>query len=430
MAWIVRIVAILIALVVVTACTAGGAGISLARSQKARAENPQVPEADAAALAAGNSAFALDLYQQLDGESNLFFSPYSISSALAMTFAGAKGDTQAAMARVLHFDLPASQLHPAFNHLGQRLASRAESGGQGADGKGFRLNIVNDLWGQRDHEFLPAFLDLLAENYGAGVRLVDFVEDPQAARATINRYIEEQTEQRIKDLLPPDAVTPDTRLVLTNAVYFNAAWLEPFDVEATQSEPFHNLDGSVSDVMMMQRSGMEQLEYAQGAGWQAAALPYENPSLVMWLVVPDAGNYDVFNSSLTAETLQTMLSESQSRSVFLRMPRWEMQGSYGLSAALQALGMQPAFDPDQADFSGIDGTRNLSISDVVHKSFIKVDEAGTEAAAATAVLMGVTSMPIETEAVELTIDRPFLYFIYDRPTRTILFFGAITKLDG
>jgi serpin B len=171
------------------------------------------------------------------------------------------------MAETLNVSLPPERLHPAFNNVDQQLASRKDAGGEGADGKGFRLNIVNDLWGQQDYQFLPEFLDLLAVNYGAGLRLVDFQNRPEESRGVINNYIAEQTEQRIKDLLPAGAVSPATRMVLTNAVYFNAAWWKPFEEGGTQDAPFTRLDGSVVDVHMMRRTTSERLQYAQGEGY-------------------------------------------------------------------------------------------------------------------------------------------------------------------
>ncbi|NLG98612.1 MAG: serpin family protein [Chloroflexi bacterium] len=417
----------LILLALLPACAgpmpaASGGSQKVLRSEKRRAAVPEVPEADLEALADGNAAFALDLYHRLAAaaDDNLFYSPYSISLALAMTYAGARGETEQAMASALHFTLPQDQLHPAFNALDQELASRKKEGGEG-----FRLNIVNDIWGQQDFTFLQEYLDLLSTNYGAGLRLMDFKTDPNAARQEINDYIAEQTEQRIKDLLPDGFIEPDTRLVLTNAIYFNAAWAYKFAGYLTQDAPFTLLDGSQVDVPMMRFGEANNLQYAAGEGFQAVALPYEGLKLSMLLLVPDEGAFEDFEAALDQERLDSILDSMERRQVHLSMPKFEFDASFGLKDTLAALGMGQAFT-SSADFSGMTGDRDLQISDVVHKAFVKVDENGTEAAAATAVGMRVMGMPVD-QVIELTVDRPFIFFIRDDFTGAVLFAGRITK---
>ena len=243
-------------------------------SDKERITSPNVAPPDLADLVAGNSAFAFDLYQFLreEGNGNLFYSPHSISLALAMTYAGARGETERQMADTLHFTLPQDRLHPAFNGLDLELAHRGE-GAQGKDGEGFRLHIVNALWGQEGYEFLSEFLDTLAENYGAGLRLLDFASAPEASRVTINDWVSEQTETRIEDLIPQGIIDPETRLVLTNAIYFNAAWSTPFIPDLTEDGPFYLLDGGQVSVPMMRQT--TSFGYAEGEGYQAVELPYD-----------------------------------------------------------------------------------------------------------------------------------------------------------
>lgn len=424
---IVRNALLLILAFVLTACTGGIPSVigpqSVAKSDKVRASAPQVPAAEMEALAAGNNAFAFDLYGALRGEGgNLFLSPYSISLALGMTYGGARGETERQMAEALHFTLPQDRLHPAFNALDQQLATRKNAGGEGADGKGFRLNIVNDLWGEQDYTFEQAFLDLLAENYGAGLRLMDFKTNPGGARQEINEYIAEQTEDRIKDLLPADAINSLTRLVLTNAIYFNAAWHHQFEENLTEDAPFTKLDGSEMTVKMMGMYGAESFRYLDGDGFQAIALPYENRDLSMLVILPDEGNFEAFQSGLTAAQFDAILQEMDWADVVLKMPKFTFESQFSLSEQLQALGMVDAFSGD-ADFSGIEPQRELVIADVIHKSFVAVDENGTEAAAATAVIMEATGALMEVEIIELTVDRPFLFLIHDAPTNTILFLG-------
>jgi len=417
----------------VAGCAAAGpaalSGMEVLRSDKPRVSAPQVPPADLESLAEGNRAFALDLYRALGQDENLFFSPYSISLALSMTYGGARGETEQQMAQALQFALPQDRLHPAFNEVDQQLAARKDleegSRGRGTDGKGFRLHIVNDLWGQQNYPFRSEYLDLLATHYGAGLRLLDFIKDPESARKIINDYVAEQTEQRIRDLIPAGAVNDLTRLVLTNAIYFNAAWQYPFEPGLTETGAFTRLDGSQVDVSMM-RMPVQTLAYQSGEGYQAVALPYENNSLVMWLLVPDEGSFAAFEASLDPAQLEHIVSQADSAGVLVRMPRFQMEGEFSLGNTLKQLGMPAAFDPVQANFTGISDEDDLSISDVVHKSFVKVDEAGTEAAAATAVIMRATGAPV-VETIVLTIDRPFIFLIYDQPTQTVLFMGRVLE---
>jgi serpin B len=400
-----------------TACPQATGGEVL-QSEEPRDTAPQVSADDLDTLVEGNSAFAFDLYQELKSEEgNIFYSPYSISLALAMTYAGARGETEAQMADALDFLLSQDELHPAFNALSLELDSRGQ-GAQGKDGEGFRLNIVNAIWGQKDYEFLTDFLDVLAVNYGAGLRVLDFMSAPEESRVTINDWVAEQTEDRIKDLIPPGLINPMTRLVLTNAIYFNAAWLNPFDEDITRDGDFYLLDGNQVTVPMM--SQQEHLGYAEGDGYVAVELPYDGEELSMVILLPESGQFEAFESSLSAEPVAGIIENLYYREVDLTMPKFEFDSSFSLRNALGAMGMPVAFIAELADFSGMTGNRELYIADVVHKAFVSVDEAGTEAAAATAVVMELTAIP---EVVEVTIDRPFIFFIRDIETGTVLFVG-------
>jgi serpin B len=389
-------------------------------SQEQRVTSPDVTASDLADVVGGNSGFAFDLYQFLkEGKDNLFYSPHSISLALAMTYAGARGETERQMADTLRFTLPQDRLHPAFNGLDLELAQRGE-GAEGRDGEGFRLHIVNAIWGQEGHDFLSEFLDVLAENYGAGLRLVDFVNAPEESRVIINEWVSEQTEERIEDLIPPGVIDPATVLVLTNAIYFNAAWAEPFDVALTDDSAFHLLDGGEVTVPMMRQTA--SFGYAQGEGVQAVELPYDGRELSMVILLPDAGEFDVFESTLDAGRVDEMLENLARRQVALTMPKFEFESGFSLADSLAAMGMPDAFS-GAADFSGMTGTRDLFIGGVIHKAFVSVDEAGTEAAAATAVVMEKLAMP--EEPVEVTVDRPFIFVIRDIETNAILFVGRV-----
>ncbi len=402
------------------ACAQPASGEVL-QSEKRRDTTPLASQADLAVLIEGNSDFAFDLYRAIkDKDGNLFYSPHSISLALAMTYAGARGETEQQMADTLRFLLPQASLHPAFNALDIELASRGE-GAQGKDGQGFRLNTVNAIWGQKDYQFLTEFLDTLAENYGAGLRILDFIKVPEEARLTINHWVSDRTEERIKDLIPPGAINSLTRLVLTNAIYFNAAWQYPFDGNVTQDGSFHPLNGGQVPVPMMRQT--ESFGYAEGDGYQAVELPYDGRELSMVVLLPRSGRFEEFESLLDARRVAAIIDDIGYRRVRLTMPRFEFESEFSLKQTLAAMGMPAAFSAE-ADFSGMTGNRELLISDVIHKAFVSVDEAGTEAAAATAVIMALTALPPDG-MVEVTLDRPFIFLIRDIETGAILFLGRV-----
>jgi len=415
-------VSLLVVILTLSACTPGVAGAQVAQSNKARINNPQASPDDLQTLAADNDAFALDLYQQLrSSQGNLFFSPYSISVALAMTYAGALGDTASQMAQTMHFSLPPDRLHPAFNALGLDLANRPKQAGKEVKTP-FELSIANALWGQQNFTFQPAFLDLLAQNYGAGMRLVDFASNAEGARQTINRWVSDETRGKIKDLIPSGALDSLTRLVLTNAIYFKAGWLNQFEKTDTQPAPFNLLDGSSVQAEMMNQT--DGFQYAQLEDIQAIELPYESGNISMLVILPAAGKFQAVEESLTPQRLAEIQAAMQSGQVRLSFPKFTFDSEFNLNAALKSLGMVDAFDKNQADFSGMTGKPDLYISDVQHKAFVAVDETGTEAAAATAVIMGLTSA-LPQQPVEIKVDRPFIFMIRDNQTGSLLFVGRV-----
>ena len=429
--WMSGMVGGLLILLTVAAVGCGGEaqGEEL-RSTKERAA-PSATGAELKELARGNSSFAFDLYRALASEGgNLFYSPHSISLALAMTYAGARGETETQMADTLQFLLPQDKLHPTFNALDLELASRG-NGPEGNEGEGFRLNIANAVWGQVDYEFLDSFLDVLAESYGAGVRPVDFRGSPEESRVTINDWVVERTEQRIKDLIPPGVIDGLTRMVLTNAIYFNAGWQYPFGEGGTRTAPFHLLDGSSVDVPMMRTT--DEFGYAKGDGYQAVDLPYVGHELSMTVILPDMGRFREFEDRLDAALVERVIGEIAGRQVDLNMPKFEFESQFLMAETFKEMGMANPFDNAAAEFSGMDGKSCLAgdegclyIGDIVHKAFVSVDEEGTEAAAATAVTMRIESA--RPQPVDVTVDRPFIFLIRDRETDAILFVGRVERI--
>jgi serpin B len=407
----------LLSLALLAACTSSTPDIPEVRSDVARDMQPVVNAADYATLVSGNTQFAADLYRQVhDKPGNLFMSPHSISIALAMTYAGASTNTAAQMASALHFTLPDAQLHAAFNKLDLELASRADNAT--GDTIPFRLKTANAIFGQEGKQFESTFLDTLARNYGAGLRVLDFVSDPDGSRETINQWVEDRTNDKIKDLLPKGSVSDSTRLVLTNAIYFSAAWDEPFEASETADRAFHLGDGQTISVPTLHQ--VHERGYGEGEGYRAAELPYDGGQLSMVVVVPD--DLATFEANLDGAQIGAIMDSITTHELDLSLPKFKFDAPLGLKDVLMALGMTDAFTPGAADFSGIDGTRDLMITDVLHKGFVAIDENGTEAAAATAVVVGDSAAP---EPATLAVDRPFVFFIRDRPTGAILFVGRV-----
>ena len=394
------------------------AQLGMAVADVPREASPSVEQSLLDQQVAANNEFAFGLYQSLRLEDgNLFYSPYSISTALAMLYAGARGETEAQMSATLHYVLPQDQLHPAFNLLEQTLVTSA------SDDPSFQLRVANSLWGQEQFPFLPGFLDVIARNYGAGIHLVDFTsaENSEAARQTINEWVSEETNDRINDLLPEGALNEMTRLVLVNAIYFKGEWEVPFNPSSSDA-PFTLLDGSQVDVPTMSRRA--GTPFFVGDGYLAVALPYKGGQADMIVLMPDAGRFAEIEQNLGTEMLDRVAEGLQWDDVKLFLPRFQFGYSMDLNDSLAAMGMPAAFDRGLADFSGIYDqnveSNNLFVSRVVHKAFVAVDEIGTEAAAATGIVMEVVSMPLM-----LHIDRPFIFLIRDAQTGSILFVGRV-----
>lgn len=410
------IVFIILCIMLVSACSGSA---QMAQSSRAREKNPDVNEADLQTLVDGNNAFALELYQSLRSENgNLILSPFSISLALAMTYSGARGETEAQMAEVLNFS-GQEQTHTAFNALDLALEENPLT--LDKEQEPMQLNIANSVWAEQTFSFLPDFLDTLSVNYGAGMHLLDFINSPEPSRKEINNWVSDKTEEKINDLLPEGSINSETKMVLVNAIYFKADWLDAFDTNDTYDRDFNLLDGSTVSVPMMGQRMF--IPYAVQDGYAIAELPYAGESAAMTLIVPDEGRFEEIESQLSYGMMQEALADITPTDVAVAMPKFKYESAFLLSDALSALGMPLAFDEDQADFSGMTNEQDLFIADVIHKAFVAVDEEGTEAAAATAVIMeGATAMMTENT---LYIDRPFIYLIRDIETRQILFIGRV-----
>jgi len=388
---------------------------SLKRIREEIARNP-----DARKVIDGNNQFALDLYARLraDQPTNLFFSPGNISTALAMTYGGARGDTEAQMAKVLRFALPQEVLHSTFTSLHQALNSNGEK-------RGYRLHEANRLWGQRGFGFLSSFLDLTRDQYGAELGQVDFMAQREQARQTINTWVAKQTEDKIHDLIPEGILDQTTRLVLTNAVYFKGDWTGPFDVKVTKDASFHVTARQEIQVPLMFRKGVYR--YAAGEGLKILELTYGKGDLSMLVLLPDAiESLADLEAKLTADSLNRWLMEMRRHEVEVYLPRFKLASQFDLGDILKSMGMTLAFTPTQADFSGMDGKRDLFISAVIQKAFVDVDEEGTEAAAATGIEAKKTTSPIDFPVV-FRIDHPFVFLIRDNQVGSILFLGRVVN---
>ncbi|MFH1746841.1 MAG: serpin family protein [Planctomycetota bacterium] len=381
----------------------------------AHAEPPQAP-ADVKPLVESNTAFALALYKQLQtDEGNLFLSPVSVSTALSMTYAGARGETATEMAQVLRFKLEPAQLHPTFTALLDTLNAQANQ-------LGCHLHLANALWAHHDYPFLPEFLTLGQTHYHARLENLDFVEAVEQARGTINTWTAEQTAGKITELIPPKILGRTTKLVLTNAVYFKGQWKLQFDPDATVPGPFTRGIGQTVESPFMHQSA--EFGYLETPDLQILELPYSGETLRMVVLLPrQIDGLPALEKALSPSQLNSWLSSLQQRKVILDLPRFRLRSAIRLDETLKKMGMPLAFDARRADFSGMDGTRLLYIGAILHQTYVDVNEEGTEAAGATAV---VQKMRVAIEPTpHFQANHPFLFLIRDTQTGSILFMGRL-----
>lgn len=384
--------------------------------------NRLTPRAERTALVAGNTRFATDLYRMLaaDRDGNLIFSPASISLALGMAYAGARGKTEAEIKDVLNLPMRGSELAAVAGRLQEELAVFGGNCGP-------ELKIANSLWGQSGFEFRTAFLQALRSHYGSEFAEVDFAGEPANACDRINAWTLEQTAGRISDLLSPAAVNELTRLILVNAVYFKCAWSDEFEERATTPAAFWITPERSVEARLMRRTG--EYLYAESPLWQAVRLAYSGDYFSMTILLPrQKGWLAELESSLDAEFLNELEKVLARREVELHMPRLRVESQFALAPTLRSMGMRETFDPHRADFSGITRSERVFLSEVIHKTYIDVDERGTEAAAATAVVMAAGFAPGEPEEpVVFRADHPFTFMIRDERTSSILFMGRLAN---
>jgi len=365
-------------------------------------------------LIADNNQFAFDLYGQLKNNSgNLFFSPYSISTALAMTYAGSRNNTEKEMAQVMRYTLEQNKLHSAFSRLQVGLTEIQKKGD-------VKLAVTNALWPHINYKFLPEYIELNRRFYGAKITNLDYVNSTEAARLTINDWVDNKTSGKIKDLIAPDILDPLTRLVLTNAIYFKGDWAEKFNKELTKPIKFSLSKTEQKDVQTMFQKG--EFNYQDAETVKVLELPYKGNDLSMIVILPkEIDGLTSLEKSLTAEQVAKWTSNLKKMKVNVFLPKFSITSQFGLSDTLKQMGMKDAFT-FAADFSGMDGTTDLMITAILHKAFVAVDEEGTEAAAATAVVVGIKSMPMFEE---FRADHPFFFLIRENASGSILFLGRV-----
>ncbi len=365
--------------------------------------------------------FALELYRKLAGQDgNLIYSPFSIYQAFLMVYAGADAETKAEIAQALEIDIDDDEdVHNLMNALNKLLTTKPDYLDQNA--QPLQFNVANSLWVQQDVEINQDFLDTLSANYNAGLKLVDFSKS-EDARQAINLWVAAQTNDKIKDLIPEGLLNELTRLVIANAVYFKGAWQNPFDPNNTASEPFYLLDGSEQAVEMMRNSYTGAALVSED--FQAVKLNYQGGNYAMAVIMPTS-DFAGFEQSLDEDALKQILAEFNGifGQVNLGLPKFRIESTFNLGDQMKALGIHQAFDSQAADFTGISDKMDLYITDVLHKAYIDVNEEGTEAAAATAIAVGTTSMP--ADSWDITFDHPFIYVIYETTTNTVVFMGRV-----
>lgn len=378
-----------------------------------------------ATLSQSNNDFAIDVFKLLVSDrekQNTFLGPFSLYNALAMTYAGAEGNTAKEMERVLNITSSGQNIHNKFKTTLENMHKREEK----AD---YKLTIANALWGQKGTAFKKSFISLVNKCYDAGLNDLDFKQQPEKACNHINRWVSNKTNDKISKLISPQAITPMTRLILTNAVYFKGRWADTFSKQMTSEKPFTLLNGRTVKTQMMRKS--TTYNYTESENWQVLQLPYVKNDLAMVIFLPKTDNTltKLVEDELNSELINTHLNNLQRKQVNVTIPKFKLKNHFQLATTLQNMGMPSAFDPNKADFSNMSKEEKLFISDVIHKTYIKVNEEGTEAAAATGVQMKATSVPTQ-KPTQFRADHPFVFLIRDLHNHNILFLGQLVNPEN
>lgn len=391
-------------------------------------------------LTLSQTAFAVDMYDKIAGllgEDNFIFSPYSLNIALAMVYAGAEGDTEQQMKEAMHFSLSETELYETISDLRNTLASRSEIPENmyryehyTEPPQLFHLNIANRLWLQDDYNIQQNYLDLLENYFNVGLGMVDFSGNMDHAIETINKWVSDQTQEKIPELIPRGALDQLTRFVITNAIYFKANWADQFNEYNTHPETFYLINGEEIEIAMMEQE--RSYRYTRREDYQAIAIPYEGSDVVMMVLMPDEGKFHQVENSLEAEDYAQLYNQTRGQLVELLLPRWKYRTSSVLSNVFQELGMVDAFSPSRANFSDITNEEDIFIGCVIHEAYIKVNEEGTEAAAATAIGMAGAAGPGQDppQPIVFKVDHPFIYYIFDIDTQSILFMGRVMNPEA
>jgi len=399
-------------------------GVFLVREGEISLPEPKPKLADIDNVVDANNQFALDYYSKLKNKdsSNIFFSPLSISSALAMTYEGARGQTAKEIQSVFYFpkddDLRRTEYAAIFNKLNER-------------NKKYKLSTANALWAQKNYPFLKEYLDGVKKYYGGKATNLDFEKDPEGSRITINNWVEDQTNDKIKDLIPSGSINASIGLVLTNAIYFKGEWVKQFNETETRDENFRISKNNSVKVPMMQRTDEEaKFNYAENDKLQILEMPYSGEELSMLILLPKNDDLTTLENLLSAKKLSAWKKDLENQRVKIFIPKFKFETKYFMADDLKSMGMPTAFNWPGADFSGMDGTKELFISKVIHQAFIEINEEGTEAAAATAVFMEDGAAPgvkLPSKIPIFRADHPFIFLIQEKSSENILFMGRVVN---
>ncbi|MFC1690749.1 serpin family protein [Nanoarchaeota archaeon] len=379
-----------------------------------KVDDSQATPETAQSVVQANNQYAFELYSQIKKESaeNIFYSPFSISTALAMTYEGAKGQTAEEMQNVFHFPIDDLTRRSGYAKVINQINKKD---------KKYKLHTANALWAEQNYQFLPEYINVNKQYYGGEITNLDFKNNPSGSKDIINKWVEDQTNNKIKNIL--SSLSPLTRLVLTNAIYFKGKWDVEFEESRTKKQDFEITADNTIKVDMMNLAGEDaEFPYTEDDDFQILELPYKGKEVSMVIMLPKENNISKLDK-IDAEKLSEWRNSLREQQIILSMPKFKFETKYSMGKTLSDMGMPTAFSKD-ADFSGMDGTKLLMIDQVIHQAFVEVNEEGTEAAAATAVIMIKEAVSMDRPII-FNADHPFMFIIHEKETGTILFMGRV-----